>query len=147
MKPIETLLKDSSKFKSIHVAPDKDLNYIINFVKRVTELLKKLKNKNALSDETYNKLRAVGSKAGTLHGSANVHKPIINGLLLFRPILSAIGTPICKLANFLVPDLPDIAQNEFAVKYSCTFVDDILTQKSDLYMAILDVDALFNNIP
>ena len=34
-KSVETLLKDSSKFKNIPVAPDKDLNYIINFEKRV----------------------------------------------------------------------------------------------------------------
>ena len=46
LKSVETLLKDSSKFKNIPVTPDKDLNYIINSEKRVTELLKKLENKN-----------------------------------------------------------------------------------------------------
>ena len=46
LKSIETLLKDSSKFKSIPVVPDKNLNYIINFEKRINDLLKKLKNKN-----------------------------------------------------------------------------------------------------
>ena len=73
LKSVETLLTGSSKFKNIPVRPDKDLNYIISFKKRITELLKKLKNKNAISDETYNKLRPVGSKSGTLHGSAKVH--------------------------------------------------------------------------
>ena len=48
-----------------------------------------------------------------------------------------------KLAKFLVPVLSDITQNEFTVKDSFTFVDEILTQSSDLYMASLDVDALF----
>ena len=109
--------------------------------------MKKLKNKNAISEETYNKLRPVGSKPGTLYGSAKVHKPLINGLPPFRPILSAIGTPTYKLAKFLVPVLSDITQNEFTVKDSFTFVDEILTQNSDLYMASLDVDALFTNIP
>ena len=56
LKSVEALLKDSSKFQSIPVAPDKDLNYIINSAKRVTDLLKKLKNKNAIIKETYNKL-------------------------------------------------------------------------------------------
>ena len=147
LKSVETLLKDSSKFKKIPVAPDKDLNYIINSEKRVTDLLKKLKNKNAISEETYNKLRPVGSKPGTLYGSAKVHKPLINGLPPFRPILSAIGTPTYKLAKFLVPVLSDITQNEFTVKDSFTFVDEILTQNSNLHMASLDVDALFTNIP
>ena len=98
-------------------------------------------------EKTIIELRPVGSKPGTLYGSAKVHKPLINGLPPFRPILSAIGTPTYKLAKFLVPVLSDITQNEFTVKDSFTFVDEILTQNSDLYMASLDVDALFTNIP
>ena len=66
LKLVETLLKDMLKFKSIPVAPDKDLNYVINSEKTVTDLLKKFKNKNTISEETYNKLRPVGSKPGTL---------------------------------------------------------------------------------
>ena len=38
LKSVETLLKDSPKIKSITVAPDKDLNYIINSEKGVTDL-------------------------------------------------------------------------------------------------------------
>ena len=75
-----------------------------------------------------------------------MHKPLKNGLPKFRPILSVIGTPTYKLAKFLVPVLSDITQNEFIVKNSFTFVDEILSQDSDLYMASLDVDALFTNI-
>ena len=97
-------------------------------------------------ESSYNIRGVLGSKPGTLYGSAKVHKPIINGLPPFRPILSTIGTPTYKLANFLVPVLSDITQNEFTVKDSFTFVDEILTQNSDLYMASLDVDALFTNI-
>ena len=73
LKSVETLLKDSPKFENIPVAPDKDFNYIINSEKRVTDLLKKLKNKNVISKEIYNKLRPVVSKLGTLYGSAKVH--------------------------------------------------------------------------
>ena len=76
-----------------------------------------------------------------------MHKPLINGLPPFRPILSAIGTSTYKLTKLLVTVLSDITQNEFTVKDSFTFVDEILTQNSDLYMASLDVDALFTNIP
>ena len=66
LKSVETLMKDSSKFKNIPIAPDKDLNYITNSEKRVTDLLKKLKNKNIISEETYNKLTPVGSTPGAL---------------------------------------------------------------------------------
>ena len=109
--------------------------------------MKKLKNRKAISKESYNKLRPVSSKPGTIYGSAKVPKPVINGIPPFWPILSVIGTPTYKLAKFLVPVQSDITQNEFNVKDSFTFVDEILTQNSDLYMASLDVDALFTNIP
>ena len=51
------------------------------------------------------------------------------------------------MAKCLVPILSDITQNEFTVKDFFTFVDEILTEDSDLYMASLDIDALFTNIP
>ena len=76
-----------------------------------------------------------------------MQKPLVNGLSPFRPIISAIGTPTYKLPKFLVPVLSDITQNEFTVKGSFTFVDEILAQNSDLHIASLDVDALFTNIP
>ena len=78
LKSVETLLKDSCKFNNTPVTPDKDLNYIINSEKRVTDILKKLKNKNTINEENYNKLRPVGSKSGTFYGSAKVHKTFIN---------------------------------------------------------------------
>ena len=53
--------------------------------------------KNTISDETYNKLRPVASKSGTLYRSAKVHEPLINGLPPFTPILLVIGIPSCKL--------------------------------------------------
>ena len=134
LKSVETLLKDSSNFKNIPVVPHKDLNYLINSEKRTT-FHWSLKNKNAIIVKTHNKLRPVGSKSGTLYGSAKVHKPLINGLPPFRPILSAIGSPTYKLAKLLVPFMPDITQNELNVKDSFTLVDEICTQNSNIYMA------------
>ena len=109
--------------------------------------MKKLKNKNAIIEETYNKLRPLGSKPRTFYGLAKLHRPLKNGLPPFRPILSAISTPTYKLANFQVPFLSDITQNEFTVKDPFIFVHEILTHDSDLCLASLDVDALFTNIP
>ena len=109
-------------------------------------ILKKLKNKNAISEESYNKLRPVGSKVGTLYGPAKVQKPLKNEFSPFRPILSVIGTPKYRLAKFVVPILSEITQNEFTVKDFFTFVDEVLTPDSNLYMASLDVDALCSNI-
>ena len=83
---------------------------------------------------------------GTLYGPAKEQKPLKNEFSPFRPILSAIGTPKYKLAIFVAPILSEITQNEFTVKDFFTFVDEVLTPDSNLYMASLDVDALCSNI-
>ena len=94
LKSSQKVLEDSWKFKNIPVVSDKDINYVINYEKRVTNLLKKLKNKNGISKETHDKLGPVGSKSGTLFGPAKVHKPLRNGLPSFRSILSTTAIPI-----------------------------------------------------
>ena len=65
----------------------------------------------------------------------------------YKPILSAIGTPTYNLSKFLVPILLSLTSNEFTVKDSFCFAKDIVSQDSRLYMASLDVDSLFTNIP
>ena len=65
----------------------------------------------------------------------------------FRPILSAIGTPTYKIAKFLVPVLNCLTVNEFTIKDSFAFAKEIVDQDSSLFMASLDVDSLFTNIP
>ena len=72
-----------------------------------------------------------------------MHKSVKNELPPFRPILSAVSTPKFKQAKFLLPILSDITLNEFNVKDSFLFFDEILTQHNDLHM----VYALFTNIP
>ena len=64
-----------------------------------------------------------------------------------RPILPAIGTPSYKLAKFLVPKLFSITFNEFTVKHSFAFAEEIVSQDGKLIMGSLDVDLLFPNIP
>ena len=51
------------------------------------------------------------------------------------------------MPKFLVPVLSDMTQNEFTVKDSFTFADEILAQDSDFYMASMDFYAWFTNIP
>ena len=75
-----------------------------------------------------------------MYGSAKVHKIITGGLPSFRYILSAIGTPIYKLAKFLVPMLEPLTTNEYTIKDSFTFAEE-------LGMASFDIELLFTNIP
>ena len=68
-------------------------------------------------------------------------------MLKFRPILSPINTPGYNLARFLIPILEPLTHNEFTIKDSFSFAKVITTNDSSLYMASLDVESLFTNVP
>ena len=84
---------------------------------------------------------------GLLYGLCKVHKPTVDGSPPFRPILSAIDTPTYNLAKFLVPYLTPLGKNEYTVADSFCFAREIQKQDSRLFMASLDVNSLFTNIP
>ena len=89
------------------------------------------------------KFKIMGSRPGILYGSPKVHKPVINNCPKFRPILSTIGTPTYKLAQFLVPILSPLTSNE----YSFSFPNEVSGFCPNHFMASLDVKSLFTNIP
>ena len=52
-----------------------------------------------------------------LYGQPKVHKTVINNIPQFRPILSAINTPVYKLAKYLVPILSPLTVNDYTVRF------------------------------
>ena len=90
-------------------------------------------------------LRIPSSKPGILYSLPKVHK---DGLPL-RTILSCIGTCSYGLAKFLVPHLEPLTRNEFTVKDSFSFSDEITKFDSadQLIMASFDIKSLVKNIP
>ena len=100
-----------------------------------------------MTEQPYKKIKAVGSNPGILYGLFKVHKTGVDVCPPFRPILSAIGTPTYKLAKYLVPKLASITANEFSVKDSFCFAEEIVNQNSNFIMGSLAVDSLFTNIP
>ena len=87
------------------------------------------------------------SNLGILYGLCKVHKTVVDVCPPLRPILSALGTPTYKLAKYLVPKLASITANEFSVKDSFCFAEEIVNQNSNFIMGSLDVDSLFTNVP
>ena len=61
--------------------------------------------------------------------------------------MSHIGKPTYKLANFLLPFLTPLIENEYNVTDSFHFAEEIYKQGPNSYMASLDVEILFTNIP
>ena len=82
-----------------------------------------------------------------MHGNCKVHKQQVDGCPPFRPILSALQTPTYNLAKFLVPILNPLTKNEYTVKDSFQFAEEICEQDPTLSMGSLDIDSLFTNIP
>ena len=71
--------------------------------------------------------------------------------LPLHPILPSIGTCgyIYGLVKFIVPHLEPLTRNEFTVKDSFSFSDEITKFDSadQLIMASFDIKSLFTNIP
>ena len=107
---------------------------------RVGDVLENLRDKKQISIEQYKDLSLCGSWPGTMYGSAKVHKIVTDGLPSFRLILSAIGTPTYKLAKFIVPMLEYRTTNEYTIKESFTFAEELQSFNSKLVMASFDIE-------
>ena len=89
----------------------------------------------------------VRTKPGIMYGNCKEEKEQVDVCLPFRPILSTLQTTTYKLAKFLVPILNPLTKNEYTVKDSFQFAEEICEQDPTLSMGSLDVDSLFTNIP
>ena len=113
---------------------------------RIIDVLKKLKNKKIISEKKNEDLYPVGSRSGILYGRTKIHKSVKDGVPPFRRILSAIGTATCKVSKFFVPLLTPLTLNEYTIKDSFLFAEELLNYESILIMAGFDVESLFINI-
>ena len=64
-----------------------------------------------------------------------------------RPIVSGIGSYTHGLAKYLSDILKPLAYNEFTIKDSFSFANDMLSISSAPFMCSFDVVSLYTNIP
>ena len=133
------ILNHLSKFQKLSIDQSKVLNHIVHTENRIIDVLKKLKNKKVISEKKYEDLHPVGSSPGILYGCAKIHKPFKDGIPSFQPILSAIGTHTYKLFKFFVPLLTPLTLNEYTIKDSFSFAEELVNYDSNLVMAGFDV--------
>ena len=110
-------------------------------------MIKRLENEGKISEKEYKLIYSRGSRPGILYGSPKVHQPVVNDCPKFHPILSTIGTPTYKLAKFLVPILSPLRSNEFLGHDSFSYAHEVSSFCPHHFMASLDVESLFTNIP
>ena len=147
LEKMNVILSDQNKFGKVSLKDDTLLNFAINQEKHVDKVLKKFIEFKSMTEKPRKTLKPVDTRPGILHGSCKVHKASVGNCPPFRPILSAFNTPTYKLAKFLVPILKPLTTNEFTVKDSFHFAEEIIDQQHDLFTGSLDVDSLFTNIP
>ena len=144
---MENLLNDTRRFEKNNLKNDGILNFAADQEKSVGNTLKKLVATNSLSEETSRSLKPVGTRPGIMYGLCKVHKDIIDNYASFRPILSEFNTTTNKLAKFLVPILKSLTSDEYKVKDSFVFAEEIIEQDSEFFMGSPDADSLFTIIP
>ena len=89
---MQNILSNSGKFAQVSVAENKQLNFIVNIEKHITDLLKDLKNSEVITETVYKSLKPRSSRFGILYGLCKVHNQLFDNCSPFRPITSAIKT-------------------------------------------------------
>ena len=151
------ILPDASKSKNIQIDESKVLNHLIHMENKIVELLKKLKEKQEISDKVYKELYPTVSRPGILYGLCKIHKSIVDGVRPFCIILSAIGIPTYKLANIFCTIIRTTnaqpmhhARVSFLIKLqaseSFSFCEELKHFNTNLIMASFDVEILLTNV-
>ena len=122
-------MKDVNKSEKVSLKKG-ILNFAVNHGEHIYKQLRSISKNGCLTEQQYKKVKAVGRNPGILYALCKVHQAVVDVCLPFRHILSAIGTPTYKLAKCLVPKLASITANEFSVKGSFCFPEEIVNQNS-----------------
>ena len=135
---IENLLADRNKFKKLNEDPT------IKREEKLTRYLRNLKQKKSITKAFYDSVRPCGSQPARLYGLPKIHKPDHP----LRPICSSIGSYNYRLASKLASILSPHSFNEYTVKNSFEFVNELHNlHVENTHLASFDVSSLFTNIP
>ena len=132
---VKNVLYDSSKFILLSISQEDYINYIVNVEKKIRKLFNNLYVNNKISKDEFLKICPVGSRPGILYANLKVPKPVVDNMPKFRTIFSAINTPVYNHARFLINILEPLTHNEFTVKDSFSFANEITNYDSSLFMA------------
>ena len=144
---MQELISDPDKFVKVNVEVGKDYNFMVKEEKTVNDFLQQLVESGSITDAEFNQIKTTGSNPARLYGLAKIHKALENCTPKFRPIISQIGSPTYKLAKFLTKYITPHTSNDYTLQDSFEFSSIIDKQNPELFMASLDVDSLFTNIP
>ena len=74
LEKMRNILSDSSKYTQVSIGQNKQLNFIVNLEKHITDLLKDFKKCDVISETFYKILKPRGFRLGILYGLCKVRK-------------------------------------------------------------------------
>ena len=124
---VKIVNSDSFKFIPLNIPPEDYINYVANVEKKFRKLLITYMAiiKSVKKSLEFLKICPVGSIPGILYSNPKVHKPVVDNMPNFRPILSTINPPGYNLAKFLTYILEPLTHSEFIIKDSISFAKEI----------------------
>ena len=149
LEGMSKILYNKTKFETLQFDQDKELNYVfivLNLEKKIIIVMEDLNNKEEITEVDYNHPYPCGSCPGIVYGLAKVHKPVADRCPSLPPILSAINISSYKLVKFVVPLLTPLASNDYTIKDSFSFAEDVSSFDCAHYMISLNIESLFSNI-
>ena len=143
---VKKIITNNSKFDIVQGDIKK---FSLQLEDRINHFLSKLKTLGHISQSLYNQLRVTGSGPGILYGLPKVHKPNFEAEMLYRPIFAAYNCASYNISKFLVQILTPYAENQYTIKNSVHFKEQIenIPDSNHLIMASFDIKDLYTNIP
>ena len=103
------LFSDITKFKRLYADPTS------NSFGTSQSCLRKLYNRNKISEDVYQKIRPKNAKAAIAHGLSKVHKSF-ERVPSSRPIIDTIGSTHCNIGKYITKLLNFFTQHEYSLK-------------------------------
>ena len=144
---METLISDPAKFQKLSWTRKQGLQLYGQRKRLVDNVLETLYEKNAITHDIKTILTPDGPSLAHLHGLPKFHKALVDGLSKYRPIISQIGSPTNKIANYSLDFISPITKNECTFRDSFEFVSMIAKQDHNSFMCSFDIDSSFTNVP
>jgi hypothetical protein len=133
---IKDILSNTDKFTKIRKDPTEDVK------KRINKLIDTV-NAVQMPDQL-TKLEG-HFEPGYMYGNPKIHKDKSDPPL--RPIISQIGTPVYNLAKSLNSIIMKYMPKEHVIDSTYEFIEICKTVNNPKYLASLDVESLFTNVP
>ena len=133
---LNQILSDEDKFQKVEKDPTPQLK------KKLRSILETI---HAKSSSIRFPMPVGQYQPGYIYGNAKIHKDSNNPPL--RPIISQIGTPTYEIAKKLNDIISPYLPAKYMIQSTHEFIEITKTINSNGYLASLDVESLFTNVP